>query len=256
LNWKEKEGDQSFESSLSSEQGLPSKMCRFSPERAFQAMKLKPDLGNKISESTIITDTLPSHLKEMAKLLCNHQLAFMIDKASDGIDSVPIDFTVFKERYVGRMDKAAVLLCQQTFSSISEAQLVLCQMIRCFVLNMSAVQQRTRPTKPGSTTTFLCSAVSKKEKTETHVEEETVTMTPCKWRASLFWNSKTGLYSFGEIPSFEEHCEHCLRYHSRFTKTEVDFQENYPCLQEFFGRGTDNTATECNNWLYVTADEA
>ena len=155
-------------------------------------MKLKPDLGNKISESTI-SDTLPPHLKEMAKLLYNHKLPFMIDKASDGIDSVPIDFTVFKERYVGRMDKAAVLLCQQTFSSISEAQLVLCQMIRSFVPNMSAVQQRTRPTKTGTTTTFVCSAVSKKEKTETHDEEETVTSVLCKWRASLFWNSKTGL---------------------------------------------------------------
>ena len=101
-------------------------------------------------------------------------------------------------------------------------------MIGSFVPDMSAVQQRTRPTKTGTTTIFLCSAVSKKEKMETCAEEETVAMIPCKWRALLFWNSKTGLYSFGEIPSFEEHCEHCFRYYSRFTKTGIDFQENYP----------------------------
>ncbi len=93
------------------------------------------------------------------------------------------------------MDKSALKLLEQKFHSISDAQLVLCQMIRSYVPNMSATMFRTRKMSFGSTTTFLCSAYSKKKNPKTSDKEGGESQT-CSWKATLTWNSEENFYFF------------------------------------------------------------
>ena len=183
----------------SSESTSP-KQCCFNPELAFRAIALKPELGTKLSEGTI-SDTLPLELKRMAGILYNHKLPYMIDKASDAVNCVSIDFAKFQEKYVVRMDKSALRLCEQKFHSISDAQLVLCQMIRSYVPNMSAILYRTRERSFGSTTIFLCSAYRKKMNPKTSDKEEGESQA-CSWRATLTWNSAENVYFFFKYTIF------------------------------------------------------
>jgi len=180
-------------------------------DQMLQALNVNPKLGYKLSEESIAV-AIPDFGKTAAKLFYNTK-SFMMDKACQGIPYTPIDLEEFRRSFVPEMNKSAALLREQTFETLKDAHLVLCQMIRSFVPGMCAVEKNTKKTKWGTTTTYYCPCQRKNR---------------CEWKAVVCWNSETDVYSFSKISSFEKHSLDCLKYHARFSQTEVEFQGKFP----------------------------
>ena len=217
----------------------PSVKCvHADPEQMLEILKLRPQLGNEVSEATIAA-TLPPDLLKMAAILYNKTLPIMIDKPSQAllcsgiVRCVPLNFEEFQKTYAKRMNESAKLLLQQKFSSLKRARLVFNQMIRSYLPNMCAVSDGVKKRKSGFRTTFSCISVGTKKRRYAKEKEKSSEVTPCKWRAVLWWDSKTNTCSFTEISPFEVHCEDCLKCDRQFSSDEVDFQSVYPRLARF-----------------------
>ena len=88
----------------------------------------------------------------------------MVDKMDfAGRRTCPISIRDFKRNYVRKMDASAHKLKEEKFSSVKEAQLVLCQMIRSFVPYLAAHVDRNR-LKESRRVTFCCSTLNHMEK--------------------------------------------------------------------------------------------
>jgi len=97
-----------------------------------------------------IAVSFPEIVRRMASLVYNKNLPFMLVKSSHGVDSIHVNMDKYRENHTPKMDESVVLFCKETFTIMDEEHSVVCQMIRSFVPNMSAVVKQTKPTKHGS----------------------------------------------------------------------------------------------------------
>ena len=146
----------------------------------------------------------------------------MVDKLSiAGRSVVPVDINAFLNDHAPVMNRSAEELKKQKFSSVKEAHLVLCQMIRSYVPSLAAHIVKKREGKSTRSVLFSCSTISHNKK---RTDED------CKWKAKLAW--KVDGFYFTTIDSFCVHCEKCIKNRARFTPTEVDFQELFSLGRE------------------------
>ena len=171
-----------------------------------------------MSEEMLINCAIPPLLIDMANTVyIDDNTPVMVDKLElTGRKTCPVDFNTFLVDYVSKMDYSAELLKEQQFSSVDEAYLVLCQMIRSYVPNLAAHKYKNR----GRVTTFVCS-------TRSHRNRTSENRCDCGWNAKLA-RDDNGIYHFTMIASFGKHCEQCIKNRARFTEVEVNFQYLFP----------------------------
>ena len=157
------------------------------------------------------------HVLNIAKKVYNHDTPFNVESVLGEVNSEEEAYKQFTA-VANKMDEAAKELKSMRFSSLDDAQLILCQMIRSFVPNLCAHFKVTTKGKLGPLTTFVCGSVRYPK--DPH--------DACKWKAKVREVKENGkiVYMFTEIDSFTKHNLFCLKCHTRFTSVEVSFQSD------------------------------
>lgn len=122
---------------------------------------------------------------------------------------------LYREKYVGALNRKTQVLLQIEFSSIDQAALAMCHMLRSYIPGFCIHKKKIWGKNGSKKALFCCHTVN----------HETRTTAPdaCQWEARVE-EVEGGKFKFVSVSDFGLHRCKCVLTHSRFTPIEINYQ--------------------------------